>query len=1155
MEYNDFFCFPVGTALAHYIAAAINAKGVAVSRRWIVICGLALLAMSCGTSVTVTRDNVTTSGVVATSSGLGSASESAKGVSKSFSAASVSKAISGSFVAAPGFNVTVTNAITGATVCTTTTDSEGNYSCDTPPALVNSGLGDGIAHLYVASSPSNGRYTIINYVKQSVGSERYSSLSSGQADPDTTVATQSLENYAKTFDSSYAIGSPFPATMASRIAAGTLDEKTYVSTQYDYLANASLTGDGAGAAFAATRSSYRCLIGLGADPASLGLGSLSEFPKKVLDGTISSEQLSAIGSFTATQCGLDSSVTTKLTTASQVLPVVQTITAQHVAGDSSFRSELSNSTEAKAAWRSVIYAASSADNLTAVFSGTSNPIASLISNAKSESNFDIFSGDKPKAIVGYLGQAGGTVDLRDSTALTTVVNTIKAVDTTSMTATQVRDAGKSLQKLASVDTDFGSKVDIYTQYVVTNVKDGKLTTATIAATDFTAVKTNIDAVRTLHSGESATQIATAAAQYVDPTQLTKSSTTTTATQDPTSQYTSNTTYQTMCQSALSTYGYSSNYSQYCGSKPGAVTGVGASVGNGTNTVTWSTLSGATSYNLYWSTSTGVTTGTGTKISGVTSPYSHTSLTNGTTYYYIVTAVNSHGEGTASSEASARPLPPVPGTPASISTTPGNAQITLTWGTVSGATGYNIYYSTGASVSKSSTKISGATSPYTHTSLTNGTTYRYCIAVENIGGESDCSNAVTDVPVGTPSAGQSLVSVSPSSFVAGSGSTTITITAKDAFGSAISGASVTISVSGSNNVVSSPAATNSSGVTTATLSSITAGSKTVSATIGGVSVTQTATVTITAGNSDGGQSTISTSSALVRANGSSTSSITVTVKDSNGNLAAGKTVLIASTGSNNTIVQPASVTDANGQATGTIAATTFGSRTISATADGVAINATTTVTFMTPPQLLMHFDEASGATTFVDSSPNLTDKTCSGAGCPTAGVSGKFGTALSFNGSSNFISVGSSATFQPANFTVGAWINVTSGNNGAFYIYRWRADGLEFYMNAGRLGGYFTDTSGVGHGVLTTSTYNNATWVHVMCSYDGSAIRLYVNGSLYGSNPTNATVRYLAGGAAIGRDGNFSGLYYPGLLDDFVFYNVALSADEVTAIYNATSAIP
>lgn len=83
--------------------------------------------------------------------------------------------------------------------------------------------------------------------------------------------------------------------------------------------------------------------------------------------------------------------------------------------------------------------------------------------------------------------------------------------------------------------------------------------------------------------------------------------------------------------------------------PAAPTGVMATGGANQSTILWNAVSGATSYNVYWSIKSGVTTATGTKIAGATTPYVQTGLTAGTTYYYIVTAVNSVGEGAASAQ--------------------------------------------------------------------------------------------------------------------------------------------------------------------------------------------------------------------------------------------------------------------------------------------------------------------------------------------------------------------------------------------------------------------------------------------------------------------------------------------------------------------------
>lgn len=106
-------------------------------------------------------------------------------------------------------------------------------------------------------------------------------------------------------------------------------------------------------------------------------------------------------------------------------------------------------------------------------------------------------------------------------------------------------------------------------------------------------------------------------------------------------------------------------------------GLTATAGNAQVALAWAAVSGATSYNIYYSTTTGVSTTSGTKISGITAAsYMQISLTNGTPYYYIVTALNSAGESTASSQATATPIIPitVPTAPTGLIATAGNAQV-------------------------------------------------------------------------------------------------------------------------------------------------------------------------------------------------------------------------------------------------------------------------------------------------------------------------------------------------------------------------------------------------------------------------------------------------------------------------------------------------
>lgn len=183
------------------------------------------------------------------------------------------------------------------------------------------------------------------------------------------------------------------------------------------------------------------------------------------------------------------------------------------------------------------------------------------------------------------------------------------------------------------------------------------------------------------------------------------------------------------------------------SAPGIPTGVGITVGNGRVGITWAAVAGAASYNLYYGTTAGVTTANGTKVGATTSGSTIFGLVNGSTYYFVVTAVNAGGESATSGEVNAMPQLPVTGAPTGISAAAGNGQITVSWGAVSGATSYNVYYSTAAGVSiANATRVGGVTSGSAITGLANGTPYYLVVTAVNAGGESAISNEINSTPL-------------------------------------------------------------------------------------------------------------------------------------------------------------------------------------------------------------------------------------------------------------------------------------------------------------------------------------------------------------------------------------------------------------------------
>ncbi len=194
--------------------------------------------------------------------------------------------------------------------------------------------------------------------------------------------------------------------------------------------------------------------------------------------------------------------------------------------------------------------------------------------------------------------------------------------------------------------------------------------------------------------------------------------------------------------------------------PASPTGITAVGSDKKATIHFNMAPGATAYNIYYSTTAGVTKTTGIKLANVGSPTTIGDLTNFTTYYFVVTAVGPGGESAESVEKSATPYIPPTSIPSGVTATPGNGKVTVTWGQVSGATSYNIYYSTKSGVKKTTgTQVANATAPRVITGLTNSTTYYFVVTAVGPAGESAESAEASAMPV-PPPAKPSGISVTP-----------------------------------------------------------------------------------------------------------------------------------------------------------------------------------------------------------------------------------------------------------------------------------------------------------------------------------------------------------------------------------------------------------
>ncbi len=165
------------------------------------------------------------------------------------------------------------------------------------------------------------------------------------------------------------------------------------------------------------------------------------------------------------------------------------------------------------------------------------------------------------------------------------------------------------------------------------------------------------------------------------------------------------------------------------------------------------------YNVYRSTSSGgeviLTT-----LGNVTA-YNDVGLRGGITYYYLVTALNDHGESPTSNEASAKPTS-VPSEPRSLIATPSIQTVQLNWTAPSSTggsliMGYNVYRGT-ASGGESLIASIGVSTTYVDNPLTGGVTYYYRVTAVNILGESAFSNEVGALPTSKASPPQNVQAI-------------------------------------------------------------------------------------------------------------------------------------------------------------------------------------------------------------------------------------------------------------------------------------------------------------------------------------------------------------------------------------------------------------
>ncbi len=180
--------------------------------------------------------------------------------------------------------------------------------------------------------------------------------------------------------------------------------------------------------------------------------------------------------------------------------------------------------------------------------------------------------------------------------------------------------------------------------------------------------------------------------------------------------------------------------------------------------------------------------------------------------------------------------------------------------------------------------------------------------------------------------------------------------------------------------------------------------------------------------------------------------------------------------------------------------------------------------------------------------------------------GRFGKALTFAGTSGDVNVPDNSLLEPASqLTVSAWVKASSSPGNFDYIvdkgatgcltasyglYTGPAGGLIFYVSNDGLIGIHSPDAGTG--------VWDGKWHSVVGTYDGSSVRLYVDGIEVGSGtPDTGNIAY---GLSTSNDlqiGAYEGCSLPfnGSIDQVRVFNRALGAQEIKGAVKLSQLLP
>lgn len=170
------------------------------------------------------------------------------------------------------------------------------------------------------------------------------------------------------------------------------------------------------------------------------------------------------------------------------------------------------------------------------------------------------------------------------------------------------------------------------------------------------------------------------------------------------------------------------------------------------------------------------------------------------------------------------------------------------------------------------------------------------------------------------------------------------------------------------------------------------------------------------------------------------------------------------------------------------------------------------------------------------------------------VAGKFGKGLEFDGKDDMVDTPYVSEEQQSAFTILAWIQPSIAISTQIVVAGRSNGGPQLNLNGSgkAMTGFKMDNGQFAH-VPGTTTFPKGKWTHAAGTYDGSVIKVYVDGveegTLKPSNPPGKNAYTVQIGAFDERlhGGGYVGQFAPAAIDEVAVFNIALTAKELNTI--------